>query len=154
MEAASAVAGLVGLTALIFDKASAISAIVQEFRDVPSSFAQELDWLNEIRGVMIIIERTSFRIEQVEVTVKTSIVHEILRRCQIAMDELQGEIEGKLRRISCRGTKKQIAIMTAVFNSQKFKKLKDEVDRGLRDLSICHQEVSGYAAPRVLGMGS
>lgn len=154
MEAASAAAGLIGLSALIFDKTSEICAIIRQFRDVPSSFTQELEWLDNIRTVMINIERTSFRIEQIEIRVKTNILHEILHRCQMAMDALRGEIEGKLQQINRRGPKKQIAIMTTVFNSDKFKQLKDVIDRCLRDLAICHQEVSGHVSPRVPGSDS
>ena len=153
MEAASTVAGLVGLSVLIFEKTSAIYAIIQKFRDVPSRFAHELAWLSEIQGVMINIERTSARIEQIEGRVKTSILHAILRKCQMAMDVLKGEIEGKLQRINCRGPKKQIAVVTTVFNSDKFKQLKHEVDRSLKDLNLCHLEVSGYAPSRVLEIG-
>ena len=144
MEAASAVAGLVGLAALIFEKTSDICAIIQEFRDVPSRFEQELDWLGRIRSVMINIERTSFQIEQVEVRVKTNILHEILRKCQLAVGFLEGQIEAKIQKINCRGPKKLMAVVSTVFNSDKFKQLKDEIDHCLRDLSICNQEVSGY----------
>ena len=143
MDGASAIAAFIGLAGLTIDGTLKLCAIIRELKDVPTRFQRELDWLAQLRETLYSIQRTGFEISLLNIRANTDLLYRILSECQVSVRALTEKVETQIAKINRHGRfKHQVAVLDAVLKSDEFQRIKDNIDLRMRDLLICHQEVS------------
>lgn len=145
MEGASAVAGIISLAALTVHGTVKLYAIIGELKDVPTRFHRELDWLAQLRETFFSIERTGHEMSHLNIGVNTGLLYQILSECKSLVQTLTEKVEAQIGKIERQGRfKHPAAVLGTLLKSDDFQRIKDSIDLRMKDLRLCHQEVSRY----------
>ena len=133
MDGASAIAGIIGLAALMGQSAVKIKKLIRDYNESTARCEDIQKWIDQIQGILVDVERSSIEIQNyglpdVETGVKD--LKESLHQCNAKLNELRTDL-----------TKKSL--------QKRLKKLKTvlataEIDRKIKDVDKLLETVSHY----------
>ena len=144
MEPVTTFLGLLPLAESAVKTTSKLCDIIREVKRLPENLGKELDWLSNLREILVRFEGTCRQLEYLETGFKIDLLQSRLKSCESIVQDLEKEIDRRLRKIKGRSFRSRIEALSAVFNSDDIQRSKSEIDQCTKDLNLAHQEVSRY----------
>ena len=151
MDAASSIAGLIGLSALIVQSTTKIIGLIKDLKEVPVKLQEHLQWLESLIRLIHQFDPTILNFQRAGTSIDLSLLQEFLESGLAAIQRLVDHVESRVRGLeNSKGLRHQVNKLQTVLTSKVVDAQLHSIRQTLDGLDICLANISLYDDSRSL----